>query len=81
MAHGVKIILSSTLRGFVPDYDPHSGLELQVEEPVRVRELCERLGIPWDRVKISMVNGRKVDGDYLVQGGERLALFPAVGGG
>ncbi len=81
MGKRVRVFLSATLRGFVDGYDPHSGLEVPVDEPMEITELCGKVGVPWERVKIAMVDGKKVEGNHLVKGGERVALFPAVGGG
>ena len=77
----VKIVLSSTLRKYVPDYDPIKGLEVAVEAGTALKDLLERLGIPEKDIKIAMVNGVKVGLDRELAGDERVGLFPAVGGG
>ncbi len=77
----VKIVLSSTLRKYVPDYDPIKGLEVAVEAGTALKDLLERLGIPEKDIKIAMVNGVKVGLDTELAGDERVGLFPAVGGG
>ncbi len=77
----LKIILSSTLRKYLPDYDPVKGVDFTIEVKLTVTELCRQLGIPPDEVKIIMVNGKSKGFDYLMQGDERIGLFPPVGGG
>ncbi len=77
----LKISLSSTLRNYVPSYDPFSGIELKTDRPISVKELCKAINIPLESVKFAMVDGRHVDVNHLLQGNERVALFPAVGGG
>ena len=77
----VKIILSSTLRKYVPGYDPIKGLEVPIESGTPLRDLLARLGIPEKDIKIAMVNGVKVGLDKKLEGDERVGLFPAVGGG
>jgi len=77
----VRLLLSATLRSYVPDYDPIEGMEIDIEERATLRELCARVGIPEQAVKIAMVDGRKVELDQELKGNERIGLFPAVGGG
>jgi len=75
------VFLSSSLREFIPGYDPSSGLELKDVKGISIAELCRKLEIPIDKIKIVMVNGRKEDMNYMIQGNERLGFFPPVGGG
>ncbi|HIC85705.1 MAG TPA: thiamine biosynthesis protein ThiS [Desulfobacterales bacterium] len=81
MANSVRVFLSATLRSFIEGYDAFSGLEIPIGEPITITQLCQKIGIPWERVKIAMVDGKKVAANHMVKGGERVALFPAVGGG
>lgn len=46
-----------------------------------MRDLIAFLGIPEGEVKISFANGVVVAPDYELQEGDRIGLFPAVGGG
>ena len=77
----VQIFLSSTLRKYVPDYDPTVGVGKRIDAPMRLESLCREMGIPVATVKIVMVNGKRVSLEYEVKGNERIALFPPVGGG
>ncbi|OPX36822.1 MAG: thiamine biosynthesis protein ThiS [Deltaproteobacteria bacterium] len=77
----IKIFLSSSLRKYVDNYDPLTGLEKAIEHPVSVEDLCSDLKIPVEAVKIIMVNGKRVAADHHVGEGDRVALFPPVGGG
>lgn len=77
----VKLLLSSTLRAYVPGYDASRGIDVEIEGPLSVAELCRRLRVPADRVKMVMVNGTHADLEHVLQGGERVGLFPPVGGG
>lgn len=77
----LRVFLSSTLRAYVPDYDPLEGLELATDGEMSVAELCRQIKVPVDRIKIVMVNGKRQPFDYALKGGERVALFPPVGGG
>lgn len=77
----ITVFLSTTLRKRLPHYDPAEGLVYEAGRPMTVRELCERLNVPLERVKLVMVNGKGESLDYVLRGDERLSLFPPVGGG
>jgi len=77
----VQVKLSASLRSRVAGYDPLEGLAVEVEEPMQVQDLLGRLGLAPRDVKIVMVNGRHADLDHPLHDGDRVALFPAVGGG
>jgi molybdopterin synthase sulfur carrier subunit len=77
----VQVFLSATLRAFVPEYDPAAGRTVALADDAEVREVCRSLGIPEEKVKIVMVNGRNAELADRLAGGERVALFPPVGGG
>ncbi len=77
----VFVKLSASLRQRVPQYDPLTGLQVEVKPGERVADLLAGLGLAERDVKIIMVNGVAVSPQQTLQGGERVALFPAVGGG
>jgi molybdopterin converting factor small subunit len=77
----VQVFLSATLRGMVPGYDPAAGRSVALADGAAVGEICRALGIPAEKVKIVMVNGRSAELADRLAGGERVALFPPVGGG
>ena len=77
----MQILLSATLRKYVPGYDPAQGVAKTIARPMKLEGLCREMGIPPETVTIVMINGKRVSLDYEVQGDERVALFPPVGGG
>ncbi len=77
----LKILLSSTLRKYHSDYDPLKGLEVSFDGKKTIADLCAKISIPLDKIKVVMVNGRSASLDYILAGDERVALFPPVGGG
>ena len=46
-----------------------------------VQDVVERLGIPLDDLKLVFVNGTHAPLTTILAAGDRLGLFPAVGGG
>ena len=77
----LKIFLSATLRDCHPGYKPSEGIDLDQKEVISVAALFEKLKIPREMVKIVMVNGVGVPFDHVLEGNERVAFFPPVGGG
>ena len=77
----VRVLLSSSLRRYVPGYDPSSGLDLEVDKGMTVAEVCRLMNVPKEKIKIVMVDGRHRSLEHLLEGDERVALFPPVGGG
>ena len=73
--------LSTTLRQCVPEYDPHAGLNLEARPGETVAELFGRINIPAENVKVIMVNGVQARADTTLEDGDRVGLFPPVGGG
>ena len=62
-------------------YLPARADALPVEEGSSVADLMAALAIPRDEVKLIFVNGRKADPGHVLAQGDRLGLFPPVGGG
>jgi sulfur-carrier protein len=77
----LTILLAATLRKYIPGYDPAVGCELEIDPGTSIRQLARLLLIPEQEVKLIMVNGIHEDWDTVLQGSERVALFPPVGGG
>ncbi|WP_411329686.1 MoaD/ThiS family protein [Desulfovibrio desulfuricans] len=77
----LTVKLSTTLRDYVPDYVPETGLQVEMPEGSTVAQLAQHLGLPPQDIKIVMVNGRQQQVDDLMRDGDRIAYFPAVGGG
>ncbi|MDY6878818.1 MAG: MoaD/ThiS family protein [Desulfatiglans sp.] len=77
----LRVFVSSALRQLISGYSPMHGIELYVAKGTTVADVCKELNIPVDDIKIVMVNGRNQSLDYRLQGDERVALFPPIGGG
>ena len=50
--------------------------EVELTSGAQVEDLLSRLGLPQDRVKMIMVNGRGATLDIPIANGDRVALFP-----
>ncbi len=62
-------------------YEPSSSHAFQLKVGMPVRELVEQLGIPEIKAKLIFINGIKCDLDTVLKDGDRVGIFPPVGGG
>lgn len=62
-------------------YYPRNREDFKVANGTTVGKLISDLNIPDDLVKLIFVNGIKINRDYLLKSGDRVGLFPPVGGG
>lgn len=76
----VHVKISTTLRDYVPGYRPATGLDIDAAGATAA-SLAARLGIPCKEIKFVMINGRHLPLDTELSAGDRVAYFPAVGGG
>lgn len=62
-------------------YAPSGGVVPDVPEGADVASIMALLRVPPDEVKIIFVNGTHAEPDAVLHDGDRVGLFPAVGGG
>ncbi len=77
MTNYIDLKLYATLNKFLPD----SAENYPVEEGATVLSLIEALGIPQREAKLVFINGVRRGVDTVLKGGERVGIFPPVGGG
>ena len=77
----ILVKLSTTLRAHVPAYVPAAGLTVPFAAPLTAEALAKQLGLPLDDIKVVMVNGVQASLGQPLVDGDRVAYFPAVGGG
>jgi molybdopterin converting factor small subunit len=62
-------------------FNPPSPETYPIEEGTTIRAVVKALNIPEEKAKLLFVNGIKAGLDSVLQGGERVGIFPPVGGG
>lgn len=62
-------------------FTPVSSDNFPIEPGTTVHNLLKQLGIPEDEIKLIFINGIKSDFASALLGGERVGVFPPVGGG
>ena len=74
----IEIKLFASLRKYLP---AGSACRYPVEPGTPLSALLDRLCIPEEEVKLIFIDGVKKDVSALLHGGERVGIFPAIGGG
>ncbi len=74
----ITINLFANLREYVGGA---ASVELDIEPGQTIEQVIASLGIPFEQTKIIFVDNRRAEIDGVLQGGERLDLFSAIGGG
>lgn len=78
----VEVVLYASLRKYLPEAKLGEGVPVRVGDASTVDELLEgELGIPSKEVKIVFVNAVSRKGNHVLSDGDRVAVFPPVGGG
>lgn len=73
----IRIKLYATLGQFTPD----SADRFEISPGTSVEELLRVLNIPEDKARLVFIDGRIKDRSACLFGGERVGVFPPVGGG
>ena len=72
----VTVKLHASLRAYGKSDSNNSLFPLETAEKATVREVIRELGIPPEKVRMILLNGRGVDSDSILSNGDRIALFP-----
>lgn len=78
----ITIRLLASYRRYLPAHsDERAGYALEVADGALVAHVLKTLPVPQDDVFTLLVNGRHVADNQVLQEGDVLSVFPAVGGG
>jgi len=78
----IEIRLYATLRRYCPELKVGEPLFLNLDEGTTVKRVLEEmLTIPTGVVKTVFVNGIYREVDHVLADGDRVGIFPPVGGG
>jgi len=73
----VQIRLFASLGHLTPPNEDH----IPVPSGQTVQDLLVALGVPLEEVQLVFINGVKQDMTTTLKGGDRIGVFPPVGGG
>jgi molybdopterin converting factor small subunit len=77
MKSQIQIKLFATLH----EFEPPSSDNYSIDQGITVCELLEQLDLPPEKARLVFINGIKADLSATLKGGERVGIFPPVGGG
>ena len=77
MKSHIQLKLFAGLQAFMPP----SGEKYQINPGISIRNLLEELNLPQEKARLIFIDGIKADLDSTLEGGERVGIFPPVGGG
>lgn len=60
---------------------PRPSDQYPIESGTTVKELIDRLAVPENEAKLIFINGRKAELTSVIKNGDRVGIFPPVGGG
>ena len=62
-------------------YQPPTADRYPIRSGMRVADLTDELGIPAKEAKLIFIDGRQGRPETILQAGQRVGIFPPVGGG
>jgi len=78
----IEVRLYATFAKFGPTQRAGNPLDVKLEDSASLMDLIHKLEIPEEDVHLSIVNGRIIhDSMQTLQNGDRVGLFPPIGGG
>lgn len=73
----IRIKLFATLRKFSPE----ASEAFPITPKATVADVIAQLGIPLDQAKLIFINGKRGEKSSALDDGDRLGIFPPIGGG
>jgi molybdopterin converting factor small subunit len=77
----IQLKLYGNLRRLSPGGQAGAPMEIQLPEGTNLGGLVEHLQIPAEETKVAFVNGLVQDWTYELKAGDKVGVFPPVGGG
>ena len=72
----ITVKLNASLRQYGRGVSNNGLLPLEIEENATPREVAQKLGIPLEKVRMILLNGKGADLNAHLSEGDRIALFP-----
>lgn len=77
----ITVTLYATLTRYHPEGKKNETFSLELPEGSTVKDLLDKLGIKEDEVKQVFIRHKSRSKDHPLEDGEKVAVFPPVGGG
>ena len=77
----MKVTIDLRLYATLQQYSPPDASQFTIESGSDVQAIVQHLDIPMKYAKLIFIDGIKKELDTRLNGGERVAIFPPIGGG
>ncbi len=77
----IEINLYATLAPYLPDEARENNGMLELTDGTTVGQLLLQLNIPTEKAKLVFLDGVHADREVVLKEGNRVGIFPPVGGG
>ena len=77
----VEVRLFATFQKYYPDLGPGEALVITLDDEAKLEDLLNELKTPNEEVTLVIVNGKREEESYLLRDGDRIGIFPPIGGG
>jgi molybdopterin converting factor small subunit len=77
MKSQIQLKLFANLQAFTPS----SADNYMIDQGISIFDLLEQIKMPREKAKLIFINGVKAELTSTLEGGERVGIFPPVGGG
>ena len=77
----IEVNLYATLKKYMKNETGGKSSVIALEDGICVKDVIQKLKVPADSVKLIFINGVHAKRDTILKDGDRLGLFPPVGGG
>ncbi|MGD9034547.1 MAG: MoaD/ThiS family protein [Desulfobacteraceae bacterium] len=77
----IELRLFASLAAFMPEKKAGKPLAMEVSDGTTIRDLLQQLKVPRKDIKVIFLNGVHASDEDVLKEGDRVGVFPAVGGG
>ncbi len=77
----VEVRFYASLRKYYPNKGSNEAISVELDGKTDLENLLVKFNIPKEEIAVLMVNGSRADKSYLPEDGDRIGLFPLIGGG
>jgi len=77
----MKVHVQIKLFASLQEFTPPSPDKYPIDAGLTIHSLLEKLKVPQGKAKLIFINGVKANFSATLTGGERIGIFPPVGGG
>ena len=77
----VEVRLYASLKKYHPKPSDSEAFIIELDGKANLGNVLEKLKVPREEVGILMVNGKWQKESYLLEDGDRIGIFPLIGGG